>query len=188
MIGSRLKELIKQNNIKQKDLCEATGISSSRISNYIHNNRNPDLETLSRIAAFFKVELDYFVQDVSSPPTPPDIPSPRVKLSRILLSNNPGMQPPFWVEVDIDILEPSIHSGQIMYIDRAAPPFGDRDSILMAYNGNAGIYKAYRENRRTILKPESRDTDLVIIPDDEKMDKSDKFFRIHWVAEKIFPG
>lgn len=60
MIGEKLRRLIKRKGIKQVEVCRAVGLSPSRLSNYLSGSREPDLETLSRIARFLEVKLDYF--------------------------------------------------------------------------------------------------------------------------------
>lgn len=60
MLGNKIRKLIKRKGIKQIDVCRAVGLSPSRLSNYLSGSREPDLETLSRIARFLEVKLDYF--------------------------------------------------------------------------------------------------------------------------------
>jgi transcriptional regulator with XRE-family HTH domain len=60
MIGEKLRRLIKRKGIKQVEVCRAVGLSPSRLSNYLSGSREPDLETLSKIARFLEVKLDYF--------------------------------------------------------------------------------------------------------------------------------
>jgi len=60
MLGNKIRKLIKRKGIKQVDVCRAVGLSPSRLSNYLSGSREPDLETLSRIARFLEVKLDYF--------------------------------------------------------------------------------------------------------------------------------
>jgi len=60
MLGDKIRKLIKRKGIKQVDVCRAVGLSPSRLSNYLSGSREPDLETLSRIAKFLEVKLDYF--------------------------------------------------------------------------------------------------------------------------------
>lgn len=60
MIGKKLKELIRQRGIKQVELARYVGISPSRLSNYLSDKREPDLEMLARMAKFMSVDLNYF--------------------------------------------------------------------------------------------------------------------------------
>lgn len=60
MIGEKLRRLIKRKGIKQVEVCRAVGLSPSRLSNYLSGSREPDLETLSKVARFLDVKLDYF--------------------------------------------------------------------------------------------------------------------------------
>lgn len=60
MIGKKLKELIKERNIKQIKLAKYVGISPSRLSNYLSDKREPDLEMLAKMAKYLGVDLNYF--------------------------------------------------------------------------------------------------------------------------------
>lgn len=60
MLGDKIRKLIKRKGIKQIEVCRAVGLSPSRLSNYLSGSREPDLETLSRVARFLEVKLDYF--------------------------------------------------------------------------------------------------------------------------------
>lgn len=66
MIGKKLKELIKVRNIKQIKLAKYVGISPSRLSNYLSDKREPDLEMLAKMAKYLNVDLNYFT-DVRFP-------------------------------------------------------------------------------------------------------------------------
>lgn len=63
----RLKELRTSQNLKQKDIAEALGISVQAYSNYENGNREPDLETLNNLANYFKVSVDYLLGRADEP-------------------------------------------------------------------------------------------------------------------------
>ncbi|MGI6215516.1 MAG: XRE family transcriptional regulator [Christensenellales bacterium] len=63
-IGKRLKELIKENNIVQKDLADAIGVHRSYISGIIHGKRVP-IDTLSRICDYIGISLSEFFRPFS---------------------------------------------------------------------------------------------------------------------------
>lgn len=59
MIGKKLQQLRKKKNLTQEDLSEKLGISRSSLSLYEIDKREPDGETLVRIADYFDVSLDH---------------------------------------------------------------------------------------------------------------------------------
>jgi transcriptional regulator with XRE-family HTH domain len=63
MIGKKLKELIKSKHIKQIKLAKLLGISPSRLSNYLTDKREPDLDMLIKIANYLSVDLNYFADN-----------------------------------------------------------------------------------------------------------------------------
>jgi transcriptional regulator with XRE-family HTH domain len=69
MIGKKLKDLIKERNIKQINLAQHVGISPSRLSNYLSDKREPDLEILAAMALYLSVDLNYFAEVKFDPAT-----------------------------------------------------------------------------------------------------------------------
>lgn len=60
MIGDKIRQLLKLHGIKQTQLAQHLEISTSRLSNYLSNNREPDLNILSKIAKYLSTDLNYF--------------------------------------------------------------------------------------------------------------------------------
>ena len=60
MIGKKLKYLLKSTKKKQIDLAKYLGISPSRLSNYLSDKREPDLDMLAEMAKYLNVDLNYF--------------------------------------------------------------------------------------------------------------------------------
>ncbi|MEA5008226.1 helix-turn-helix domain-containing protein [Clostridium tyrobutyricum] len=61
MFGDRLKKLRQSKHLKQNDLAKNLGIGRTTLSNYELNNRQPDFDTLEKIANYFNVSIDYLV-------------------------------------------------------------------------------------------------------------------------------
>lgn len=59
--NERLRDLRTRRNLSQPELAEAIGVSKSAISMYERGERNPDFETLERIADFFNVDMNYLL-------------------------------------------------------------------------------------------------------------------------------
>ncbi len=64
---NRLKDLRIQNNLTQKDLAKAIGISERSIQNYELNSRKPNFDILIELARFFGVSIDYLVGETDDP-------------------------------------------------------------------------------------------------------------------------
>lgn len=60
-IGSRLAFLRDQRGLTQEELATSLGISRAALSHYEKNRREPDTETLGKVADLFQVSLDYLV-------------------------------------------------------------------------------------------------------------------------------
>lgn len=59
--GNILRELIKFNNLTQKQLGCDLNIAPSTIGNYVRGIREPDYATLIKIAKYFNVSTDYLL-------------------------------------------------------------------------------------------------------------------------------
>lgn len=60
-LGGRIKSLRESNNIQQKVLAKAIGISNVVLSRYETRERRPDYDTLKLIANYFNVTTDYLL-------------------------------------------------------------------------------------------------------------------------------
>nr|BDD46661.1 hypothetical protein 4 [Bacillales bacterium] len=70
-LGKRIKKLREKQNIFQKRLATALGISNVQLSRYESGDRKPDPETITAIANFFDVSTDYLLgrTDIPEPTT-----------------------------------------------------------------------------------------------------------------------
>ena len=60
--GSRLKELIQNEGLKQKDFAEKLEIPVTTLNSYVTRGSVPPLDILGRIADYFGVTLDYLLR------------------------------------------------------------------------------------------------------------------------------
>lgn len=66
--GTILKELLSMQDMTQKQLAAALNLSPSALGNYIQGSREPDYETLIRIADYFHVTIDFLLDHSGEPP------------------------------------------------------------------------------------------------------------------------
>lgn len=68
MIGNKLKELRTSKNLTQEEIAKLLNVAQGSYSNYEKNKREPDYETLKKIATFYKVSIDYLLDyNISKP-------------------------------------------------------------------------------------------------------------------------
>lgn len=60
-IGERLTKLREDKGFMQKDVAEKIGIAPNTLSGYERDVRNPDSETLIKLAKFYGVSIDYLL-------------------------------------------------------------------------------------------------------------------------------
>jgi len=59
--GERLKELIDEKEINQKEFADMFNLSKTTVTNYIKNNRTPSDDLKDKFANFFNVSVDYLM-------------------------------------------------------------------------------------------------------------------------------
>ena len=60
--GNILRELLSSRGITQKQLAINLNIAPSTLGNYIQDSREPDYDTLKRMADYFDVSVDYLLE------------------------------------------------------------------------------------------------------------------------------
>ncbi|AOP14574.1 HTH-type transcriptional regulator Xre [Bacillus licheniformis] len=64
MLGKRIAALRKEKGLSQYELADRLGFSRGKLANYEQGTREPDYETLIKIADFFEVSTDYLLRGV----------------------------------------------------------------------------------------------------------------------------
>lgn len=67
IIGSKIKQLRKIMHLTQKDLAKLLGLSTSTVQKYELEQREPTIETLSKMSEIFGVSLDTFTKKYLPP-------------------------------------------------------------------------------------------------------------------------
>ncbi|PEQ03342.1 helix-turn-helix domain-containing protein [Bacillus wiedmannii] len=61
MFGTRLHTLRKERKLRQEDMAKQLGIVRTTYAMYEQGNREPDYNTLIKLATFFEVSIDYLL-------------------------------------------------------------------------------------------------------------------------------
>ena len=61
--SEKVKKLMKENNINQKQLAKLSGITESSISRYLSGDMNPRMDIIVNVAKALKVETNFFLDD-----------------------------------------------------------------------------------------------------------------------------
>jgi transcriptional regulator with XRE-family HTH domain len=67
LFGRRLAELRNHKGMSQYELADRLQLSRGQIANYEQGTREPDFQTLIRLADFFEVSLDYMLNRTDTP-------------------------------------------------------------------------------------------------------------------------
>lgn len=59
--GKRLSFILELKDLKNKDLADAINKAPNTVSNYTSDSRNPDLDTLTKIADFLNIKVDFLL-------------------------------------------------------------------------------------------------------------------------------
>lgn len=61
MLSDKLKQLRKEKNLSQYEAAKLLGFSRGKLANYEQASRQPDYDTLKKIANFYDVSIDYLL-------------------------------------------------------------------------------------------------------------------------------
>jgi HTH-type transcriptional regulator, competence development regulator len=61
MLGETIAKLRKEKGLSQYELADRLGFSRGKLSNYEQGSRQPDYDTLKKIADYFDVTIDYLL-------------------------------------------------------------------------------------------------------------------------------
>jgi transcriptional regulator with XRE-family HTH domain len=61
ILGKRIQELRKENNLSQKELAEKIGVSDVAISRWERGTRIPNAENIVNLSNVFKISADYLL-------------------------------------------------------------------------------------------------------------------------------
>ncbi|MCQ2010584.1 helix-turn-helix domain-containing protein [Sporolactobacillus sp. STSJ-5] len=67
MLNDRLSELRTERKLRQEDLARKIGIARTTYAMYEQGKRNPDYDTLQKLADFFGVTRGYLLGDTDNP-------------------------------------------------------------------------------------------------------------------------
>ncbi|MDE6024799.1 MAG: helix-turn-helix domain-containing protein [Lachnospiraceae bacterium] len=65
-LGDKLRILIAERNMTQKELASQLNIAPSTLGSYVQNTREPDFSTLKSLANYFDVSIDYLLDYTSN--------------------------------------------------------------------------------------------------------------------------
>lgn len=67
MIANRLRYLRSKNGLTQDEVAKRVGIATTTYTNYEASNREPNIETLNKLADIFDCSVDYLFGRVNKP-------------------------------------------------------------------------------------------------------------------------
>jgi len=65
--GERLKQLRMKKNVTQKELADHLGIATNAYQNYEYNKRDMNIKSLTALADYFDVSIDYLTGRSDNP-------------------------------------------------------------------------------------------------------------------------
>ena len=163
----KLIELRKEKKLTQSDLAEVLGISRQAYSNYENGKRQPDNETMLKLAEHFNVSVDYLLGRDDKP-----VSAPRRKGIRIpvygevaagvpieTIENFDSDDPDDWEEITEDMarsgdyialrikgdsMEPRMKTGDIVIV-RLQPDVETGDVAIVRVNGDSATCKKIKK-------------------------------------------
>lgn len=60
-MGKKIRDCMKRNGIRSKDLAKACGVTDSTVSHWVHGNARPRTAMLPKVACFLKTTPEYLL-------------------------------------------------------------------------------------------------------------------------------
>ncbi|ABP67680.1 transcriptional regulator, XRE family [Caldicellulosiruptor saccharolyticus DSM 8903] len=173
----RLKELREEKNISRSDLAEILGVSTQTIANYENGHREPNFDTLLKIADYFGVTVDYLIGR-SEYRTVEEQFSKRTKFERFVVENLPYVISDEKIEKKVatfieQVLEPLLVNTAIVYFF-AHEPERNREFITDLIYHLLSHINLFFEKFRAFL--EDRENRFIALDDLYPNDKVEKLF------------
>lgn len=166
MLGDQLR-LLRGNRMTQRELAKLLGVSASAVGMYEQNRREPDLETLQKLAKIFNTSLDNLLErrsDAGSFGNTKMFPVVgRVCAGNGVLASEDiiGFEPAdskystndyFWLKVSGDSMSPRIDDGDYLLI-RKQTSLDNGEVGVFVVDGQEGVVKKviYDENNIELI-------------------------------------
>lgn len=178
--GTRLRYLRKQDGITQQYLADQLGIAKSTVSMYETGQREPDFETLEKLADFFNVSMGTFFPGGEAPAKFAPLPSNVVRLpaSRptVPLVGQIACGTPILAEENIEgyvelpshvradyaltckgksMINAGIRDGDVVYIRQQEEVENGQIAAVMVDEGEATLKRFYRDGSTVSLIAEN---------------------------------
>lgn len=169
----KLIELRKEKKLTQSDLAVVLGISRQAYSNYEAGKRQPDNETMLKLAEYFNVSVDYLLGRDDKPVSVPPRKGIRVPvygevaagLPIEAIENFDSENPDDWEEISEDMarsgdffalrihgdsMEPKISSGDIVIV-RIQPDVENGETAIVKVNGDTATCKKIKKTPQGLM-------------------------------------
>lgn len=211
MIGKKIKDLLIVTNKKQIELANYLNISASRLSNYLSDKREPDIQMLVEMAMFFGVDLNYFSgrefktnESITSKKINFDdennefikIPIIQLCSKKKAVNKNKFSLPKIFLQgirnseenvtifyITTDNISSNINAGDyIVGVKISAVPLKNAD-LVIEKGRNARLYRYYRDEHGIILIDVNDNKHYVRF---ESNDEIEDFYKVLWVFNKKY--
>lgn len=88
ILGERIKLLREQRGLRQIDLADTFGVTGSAVTQWETDKRDPDLETIRRLASFFQVTVAYLIGSTEEKSADHELPADWLKVFRSAVQHN----------------------------------------------------------------------------------------------------
>lgn len=165
-LGQRLKSLRKQRKMSQAEVGAAIGLTQTAYGRYETGERDPDTDTLAKIAQLFGVSIDYLMGVAAAAPVPENLPSNLTPMSQMPFYYVPvardvvagvpmfmeqnyrvyvdgPRQADFALVLEDDSMSPSYYSGDVVYVCYV-PHVDDGEVAVVDLGGKCALRRFYR--------------------------------------------
>ena len=151
MFRIRLKQLREDSGDSQYTFADKFGVSQSTIGNWEAGKREPNFETLRKLADYFNVSTDYLLGKDSNVPTI-SIPQKEAPLPVPMLGKDAQRLLDMYVELDKENKDQVMrYVTSLYYVDRANKS-AQYSGALAAYEGGTQQHTVSKETAEKVLR------------------------------------
>ena len=142
-LGARIKLLEENNNITNAEIARVAGVTRSAVTKWFNGTSQPKAEVLPRLAVFFGMPIEYFLEDneIISYATGFPKETYEVAAGNGRINTDYGTGEYSDVRICGDSMYPSLHDGDIVKVHHVTEDITPADFTIVKINGDESTCK-----------------------------------------------
>lgn len=171
MLGDKIKQICKEKGIQQKEIAKALNVANQTVSMWVRNNREPDIETIKKIASALGVPVSELIGEPTAEPNADPCQPGCVRMIPVFESVSAGFgvgavdrilaYTPIYIESDTEAAEticvqvrgdsmyPKIEDGDMVQVRKQAT--AETGDIVVILDGSQAFVKRFIHGKNGVV-------------------------------------